>query len=56
MLDSATGDEEVDEEGVDAAVEEVKDDGDGSEEAEFVYDRALYDADALEEDVDFDDD
>ena len=37
--------------------EEVKDDGEqDEEEVEFVYDRALYDADALdEEEVDFDD-
>ena len=35
--------------------EEVKDDGEQDEEVEFVYDRALYDANALEEEVDFDD-
>ena len=38
--------------------EEQKEDEDDEEEAEFVYDRALYDADGLDEDeeVDFDDD
>ena len=35
--------------------EEVKDGGEQDEEVEFVYDRALYDANALEEEVDFDD-
>lgn len=40
----------------DEAGEETKNDDDSEEEA-FVYDRALYDADGLEdEDVDFDDD
>lgn len=47
-----------------AKVEEVKEeakaeDSDSDEEGEFVYDRALYDADALaelvEDDIDFDD-
>ena len=38
--------------------EEQKEDEDDDEEGEFVYDRALYDADGLDEDedVDFDDD
>lgn len=36
--------------------EEVKDDDSDEEEGGFVYDRALYDADGMdEEDVDFDD-
>jgi len=49
----ATLDAEEELEGA-AAVEEEKSDDD--EEGEFVYDRALYDADALEdEDIDFDD-
>ena len=38
--------------------EETKDqiDGDDEDEPAFVYDRALYDADGIDEDVDFDDD
>lgn len=41
----------------DVDAEEVKNNEDSGEEEAFVYDRALYDADGLEdEDVDFDDD
>ena len=62
-FDDITLDEEADEE-FKAAGEEEVDDGEeeakvdlSDEDEEFVYDRALYDADGLEdEDVDFDDD
>ena len=51
VLESTAADDEDNDEAV--VDEEVKEDA--SDEGDFVYDRALYDADGLEEDVDFDD-